>query len=108
MEAAFAMDGINLLGERGLLKTINQLIDNAAVRRVLLPRHIGDFIRSDERTHVRKGGRIIKVMTDLQAKELEQRTRELFTECLVSLGAVQKDMDVFTVSREDIEHLVGE
>jgi hypothetical protein len=26
----------------------------------------------------------------------------------VSLGAVKKDMDVFTVSREDIERLVGE
>ena len=39
---------------------------------------------------------------------LELRTRELFTECLVSLGAVKKDMDVFTVSREDIERLVGE
>jgi hypothetical protein len=47
-------------------------------------------------------------MTALEAKELEQRTRELFTECLVSLGVVKKDMDVFTVSREDIEQLVGE
>ena len=47
-------------------------------------------------------------MTDMNAKDLEWRTRELFTECLVSLGAVTKDMDVFTVSREDIEHLVGE
>jgi len=36
------------------------------------------------------------------------RTRELFTECLVSLGAVKMDMDVFTVSRDDLEHLVGE
>ena len=58
--------------------------------------------------HVRKGGRIIGVMTDLEMKALEQRTRELFTECLVSLRAVTKDMDVFTVSREDIERLVGE
>jgi hypothetical protein len=49
-----------------------------------------------------------EVMTELEAKDLEQRTRELFTECLVSLGAVNKDMDVFTVSREDIERLVGE
>ena len=47
-------------------------------------------------------------MTDLGAQELELRTRELFTECLVSLGVVKLDMDVFTVSREDIEHLVGE
>jgi hypothetical protein len=44
----------------------------------------------------------------LDAKALELRTRELFTECLVTLGAVKKDMDLFTVSREDIEHLVGE
>ena len=57
---------------------------------------------------MRKGGRIIQVMTDLEAKALEQRTRELFTECLVSLGAAKQDMDVFTVSREDIEQLVGE
>jgi hypothetical protein len=108
MDPAFAMAEINLFGEVGVLKTINNLIDAAAERNDELLRHISDFIRSDERTHVRKGGRIIKVMTDLEAKDLELRTRELFTECLVSLGAVQKDMDVFTVSREDIEHLVGE
>ena len=46
-------------------------------------------------------------MADLEAKALELRTRELFTECLVSLGAVTKDMDGFTVSREDIGRLVG-
>jgi hypothetical protein len=108
MDPAFAMAEINLFGEVGVLKTINQLIDTAASRNDELLRHISDFIRADERTHVRKGGRIIKVMTDLDAKALEQRTRELFTECLVSLGAVTKDMDVFTVSREDIERLVGE
>jgi hypothetical protein len=108
MEPAFAMAEINLFGEVGVLKTINQLIDAAADRNDELLRHISDFIRSDERTHVRKGGHIIKVMTDLEAKALEQRTRELFTECLVSLGAVKQDMDVFTVSREDIERLVGE
>lgn len=108
MEPAFAMAEINLFGEVGVLKTINGLIDTAAERKDELLRHIADFIRSDERTHVRKGGRIIQVMTDLEAKALEQRTRELFTECLVSLGAVKQDMDVFTVSREDIEQLVGE
>jgi len=108
MEPAFAMAEINLFGEVGVLKTINQLIDAARDRHDELLRHISDFIRSDERTHVRKGGHIIKVMTDLDAKDLEQRTRELFTECLVSLGAVKQDMDVFTVSREDIERLVGE
>jgi len=108
MEPAFAMAEINLFGEVAVLKTINQLIDTARDRHDELLRHISDFIRSDERTHVRKGGHIIKVMTDLGAKDLEQRTRELFTECLVSLGAVKMDMDVFTVSREDIERLVGE
>jgi hypothetical protein len=69
---------------------------------------VADFIRADERTHVRKGQGILKVMSDLDAKALETRTRELFAECLVSLGALKKDMDIFTVSREDIEFLVGE
>jgi hypothetical protein len=108
MDPAFAMAEINLFGEVGVLKTINGLIDAARDRNDELLRHVSDFIRSDERTHVRKGGQIIKVMTNLDAKDLELRTRELFTECLVSLGAVKKDMDVFTVSREDIERLVGE
>jgi hypothetical protein len=108
MEPAFAMAEINLFGEVGVLKTINNLIDTAAERNDELLRHIADFIRADERTHVRKGQGIVKVMTDLEAKALEERTRELFTECLVSLGAFKKDMDVFTVSREDLEHLVGE
>jgi uncharacterized ferritin-like protein (DUF455 family) len=108
MEPAFAMAEINLFGEVGVLKTINSLIDAAAERNDALLHHISDFIRADERTHVRKGAGIIKVMTDLESKALEQRTRELFTECLVSLGAFKRDMDVFTVSREDLEHLVGE
>ena len=108
MDPAFAMAEINLFGEVGVLKTINNLIDTAAARNDALLHHIADFIRADERTHVRKGQGIINVMTDLEAKALEQRTRELFTECLVSLGALKKDMDIFTVSREDLEHLVGE
>jgi hypothetical protein len=108
MEPAFAMAEINLFGEVGVLKTINNLIDTARERDDALLAHIADFIRSDERTHVRKGQHILKCMTNLGAQQLELRTRELFTECLVSLGAVKSDMDVFTVSREDIEHLVGE
>jgi|GEM_PF-303402 len=108
MEAAFAMAEINLFGEVGVLKTINNLIDVAAERNDELLRHVADFIRADERTHVRKGQGILKVMTNLDAKALELRTRELFTECLVSLGALKKDMDIFTISREDIERLVGE
>ena len=47
-------------------------------------------------------------MTNLESKDIELRTSKLFTECLVSLGAVKQDMDLFTVSREDIERLVGE
>ena len=108
MDPAFAMAEINLFGEVGVLKTINGLIDTARERQDALLVHIADYIRSDERTHVRKGQGILKVMTTLGAADLELRTRELFTECLVSLGAVKSDMDVFTVSREDIEHLVGE
>jgi hypothetical protein len=108
MEPAFAMAEINLFGEVGVLKTINGLIDTARQRQDALLLHIADFIRADERTHVRKGQHILKCMASLGAPELELRTRELFTECLVSLGAVKPDMDVFTVSREDIEHLVGE
>ena len=108
MDPAFAMAEINLFGEVGVLKTINGLIDTARERKDALLLHIADFIRADERTHVRKGQGILKCMTTLGPQELELRTRELFTECLVSLGAVKSDMDVFTVSREDIERLVGE
>ena len=108
MEPAYAMAEINLFGEVGVLKTIGSLINVAAQRHDDLLYHAADFIRADERTHVRKGRQIIRVMTDLGAQQLEQRTRELFTECLVSLGIVTRDMDVFTVSREDIEFLVGE
>ncbi|MSU19899.1 MAG: DUF455 family protein [Pedosphaera sp.] len=108
MDPAFAMAEINLFGEVGVLKTINGLIEAAQQRDDALMVHIADVIRADERTHVRKGQHILKCMTTLGSRELELRTRELFTECLVSLGAVKPDMDVFTVSREDIEHLVGE
>jgi len=108
MDPAFAMAEINLFGEVGVLKTINDLIDTAASRNDELLRHISDYIRADERTHVRKGTHIIEVMTTLDAKALELRTRELFTECLVSLGAIKKEIDMQTLSREEIEHLVGE
>lgn len=108
MEPAFAMAEINLFGEVGVLKTINSLIDKAHEENDTVLEHIADFIRSDERTHVKKGQHILGVMTDLGNQELELRTRELFTECLISLGAITTDMDLFTVSREDLEHLVGE
>ena len=45
-------------------------------------------------------------MIDLRKQEL--CTRELVTECLLRLGAITSDMDLFTVSRKDLEHLVGE
>lgn len=108
MEPAYAMAEINLFGEVGVLKTINQLIEQARSRKDASVVHLADFVRADERTHVRKGQHIIGVMTDLKMQDLELRTRELFTECLVNLGAISKDMDVFTVSREDLEELVGE
>lgn len=108
MEPAYAMAEINLFGEVGVLKTIGGFIKDAEEKNDRLLYHIADFIRSDERTHVRKGQTIIKVMTDMGMQDLELRTRELFTECLVSLGAISKDMDVFTVSREDLEELIGE
>lgn len=108
MDPAFAMAEINLFGEVGVLKTINDLIDTAANRNDELLRHISDYIRADERTHVRKGTHILDVMTKLDAKALELRTRELFTECLISLGAIKKDIDMQTLTREEIEHLVGE
>jgi hypothetical protein len=108
MEPEFAMAEINLFGEIGVLKTINQLIDEARCRNDFVLAHISDFIRSDERTHVRNGQHILKVMTDLGMQALEQRTRELFTECLVSLGAIKPDGDLFTITREDLERYVGE
>ena len=108
MEPAYAMAEINLFGEVGVLKTIGSLIQEARDRNDSLVAHVSDFIRSDERTHVRKGQHIIKAMTDLGMQKLELRTRELFTECLVSLGAFRQDIDLFTLSREEIEKYIGE
>jgi len=108
MEPAYAMAEINLFGEIGVLKNIGTLIDEAHHRDDSVLTHIADFIRADERTHVRKGQHILRVMTDLGMQELEQRTRELFTECLVSLGAIHPTGALFTLTREDIELYVGE
>jgi len=108
MEAAYAMTEINLFGEVAVIKTIGQLIDEAQKRNDSVVAHVSDFIRSDERTHVRKGQHILKCMTNLGMQELELRTRELFTECLVSLGAVTKGTDLFTLTREEIERYIGE
>ncbi len=108
MEPEFAMAEINLFGEIGVLKTIGSLIDEARLRDDSVIAHISDFIRADERTHVRKGQHILKVMTDLGMPELELRTRELFTECLVNLGALPKGGTFGTLTREDIERYIGE
>lgn len=108
MEPEYAMAEINLFGEIGVIKTIGGLIEEARARNDSLVAHISDFIRSDERTHVRRGQHILRVMTEMGMQELEQRTRELFTECLVSLGAIKPDGDLFTITREDLEHYVGE
>ena len=108
MEPAYGMAEINLFGEVGVMKTIGGFIDEARNRQDDLLVHIADFIRSDERTHVKKGQHIISVMTDLGMQDLELKTRELFTECLVSLGAWRRDMDLFTMTREDIEKFIGE
>ncbi len=109
MEPAYAMAEINLFGEVGVLKTINSLIDNARERGDDLVVHIADYIRADERTHVRKGRHVLRVMTDLKHQDLELRTRELFTECLVNLGAIPAGQ-LFggPLDREEIERLVGE
>ncbi len=110
--AAFAMAEINLFGEVSILKTINGLHDSAKLANDILLAHDSDYIRADERTHVRKGRHILSVMTDLGSRDLERRTRELFTECLVSLGAVTAEtlslMQDGILSREEIEQLVGE
>lgn len=108
MEPEFAMAEINLFGEIGVLKTIGGLIDEARRRDDAILAHISDFIRADERTHVRKGQHILKVMTDLGMQDLEMRTRELFTECLVNLGALPPGASFGTLSREEIERYIGE
>lgn len=108
MEPQYAMTEINLFGEVGVIKTIHELIDEARERDDSTVAHVSDFIRSDERTHVRKGQHILRVMTDMDMKELQLRTRELFTECLVTLGAYSKGMDVLTLSRDELERYIGE
>ena len=109
MEPEYGMTEINMFGEVAVLRTIHKLIDEARERGDNILAHTSDYIRADERTHVRKGTTIIKHMTTMQWKDLELKTRELFTECLVALGAIKMDTDLFTpLSREEIERLVGE
>ena len=72
---------------------------------------VGGVIRKlsvSEGEHVRKGQHILKVMTDMGMPELELRTRELFTECLVTLGALPRGAQFGTLTREEIERYIGE
>ncbi len=46
-------------------------------------------------------------MTNHDAKALELHTRELFTECLISLGVIKQEIDMQTLTREEIEYLVA-
>jgi hypothetical protein len=108
MEPAYAMAEINLFGEVGVLKTINDLVDKAHARNDSLLSHVSDFVRADERTHVRKGQHILHVMTDLGMQDLEFRTRELFTECMVNLGVVRTESNFGVITREELEHYIGE
>jgi hypothetical protein len=109
IEPEYAMAQINLFGEVGIIKTIGGLIDRARERNDSLIAHIADFIRSDERTHVKKGQLILRGMTDMSMQDLELKTREMFTECLVGLGAIRAEGESLQVlSREEIERLVGE
>jgi hypothetical protein len=108
MEPEYAMAQINLFGEVAILKTISGLVDEARRRDDSMVAHIADFIRADERTHVRKGQHIIKAMTGMKLQELEYKTRELFTECLTALGAIPDEGNSHILSREEIERLVGE
>ncbi len=109
IEPEYSMAQINLFGEVGIMKTIGGLIDRARERDDSLVAHLADFIRADERTHVRKGQQILRSMTDMSMQDLELKTRELFTECLIGLGAIPAEGESLQVlSREEIERLVGE
>ena len=109
IEPEYSLAQINLFGEVGIMKTIGGLIERARERNDSLVAHIADFIRSDERTHVKKGQVILRTMTDQNMQDLELKTRELFTECLVGLGAViTEGRELPILTREEIERLVGE
>jgi hypothetical protein len=108
MEPEYAMAQINLFGEVAILKTIDGLVAAAREHDDSMVAHIADYIRADERTHVRKGQHIIRCMTDMKLQDLEYKTRELFTECLVALGAVEAEGNAYILTREEIERLVGE
>ncbi|MBA3708972.1 MAG: hypothetical protein H0W83_09165 [Planctomycetes bacterium] len=109
MEPTLALAEINMVGEVGVLKMINGIIDEATSRGDALMMHIADHIRADERTHVRSGQVVMKNICDLEVQELDQRMRAAFTRCLYEIGAITKgEADVGSLSRESLEHLIGE
>ncbi len=108
MAAEFGMAEINLFGEVGVMKTIAGLMGRAQEHGDAVLTHIADFIRSDERTHVRNGQKILKAMTTLDNPTLELRTREEFTKCLLALGVIKDSREGFVISREDVERFIGE
>jgi hypothetical protein len=107
-EPLYAMSEINRFGEVFVIKTINKFIDEARENGDALLAHIGDFVRADERTHVRKGRYILGTMTDMSSQELDERTREAFAECLVNLGAIERPEDALRLTREQLERFIGE
>ena len=108
MEVQYAMAEINLFGEVGVMKMVSPLIDHARERKDDVLVHVADFIRADERTHVRRGQHILKQMTDMDMPTLDRRTREAFTHCLRGLGAITTDDPGWVLSRADIEKMIGE
>ena len=108
MEPLYAMSEINRFGEVFVIKTINRFIDEARERDDAIMAHTADFIRADERTHVRKGRYILGTMTDMTSQELEMKTREVFAECLVNLGAIKTPEEALTLTREQLEKFIGE
>ncbi len=108
MSPELAMAEINLFGEVSVMKTISGLFGRAEEHGDRVITHIADFIRSDERTHVRNGQKILKAMTTLDNPTLELRTREEFTKCLIGLGVINDSREGFVISREDVERFIGE
>ena len=70
--------------------------------------HIADFIRADERTHVRKGQHIISCMTDMKRRTWSTRRESCSRNAWQALGALPEEGNAAILTREEIERLVGE